>query len=137
MRAESRFVVMNSEEPHTIAQGGVARPAFGAQLGAKAFLVVVSSPQFGLLQVLGSEPVTVGRGPGCQVRLDDPTVSSEHCRVSSHPEKGFLIEDCGSTNGTLLNGRRIDRPAELSYGDRIGIGSTIIRFYREEVPDRR
>jgi len=126
MRAESRFVVMNSEEPHTIAQGGVARPAFGAQLGAKAFLVVVSSPQFGLLQVLGSEPVTVGRGPGCQVRLDDPTVSSEHCRVSSHPE-----------NGTLLNGRRIDRPAELSYGDRIGIGSTIIRFYREEVPDRR
>ena len=133
---ESTFVPMSTEEPHTIAQGGDARPAFGAQLGSKALLVVMSSPQFGLLHVLGEAPVTVGRGRECQVRLEDPTVSAEHCRVSARPREGFMIEDCGSTNGTRVNGRRIEKPVELSYGDRIGIGATIIRFYVEEVPDR-
>ena len=63
-------------------------------------------------------------------------MSSEHCRVSTRANEGFMIEDCGSTNGTLLNGRRIEKPVELSYGDRISVGSTLIRFYREEVPDR-
>ena len=127
---------MSNEQPHTIAQSGSAKPAFGARLGAKAFLVVVSSPQFGLLKVLGDGPVVLGRGKECQVRLEDPTVSAEHCRVKSLRDRGYVIEDCGSTNGTLVNGRKIEGAAELSYGDRISIGSTIIRFYVEEVPDR-
>jgi pSer/pThr/pTyr-binding forkhead associated (FHA) protein len=127
---------MSSDPPRTTIQSNSTRPAFGAQLGTKAFLVVVSSMQFGLLCVLGEGAVTIGRGKECQIRLDDPTVSTEHCRVSTHPDKGFVIEDCGSTNGTRVNGRRIERPVELSYGDRIRIGSTIVRFYMEEIPNR-
>ena len=96
----------------------------------------MSSTQFGLLRVLGERAVTIGRGKECQITLEDPTVSTEHCRVSTHPDKGFVIEDCGSTNGTQVNDRRIERPVELSYGDRIRIGSTIVRFYMEEIPDR-
>ncbi len=126
----------NDGEPRTIAQNSSAKPAFGATLGTKAFLVVVSSPQFGLLRALEKGAVTVGRGRGCQLRLDDPAVSTEHFRVSAPAGKGPVIEDLGSTNGTLLNGRRIEGAVELSYGDRINAGSTILRFYIEEVPDR-
>jgi pSer/pThr/pTyr-binding forkhead associated (FHA) protein len=127
---------MSSEEPRTIAQNNSTRPAFGAQLGTKAFLVIVSSPQVGLLRVLGDGAVTLGRGKECQLRLEDSTASAEHCRVSVHADRGFVIEDCGSTNGTFLNGRRIEGQVELTYGDRITLGSTIVRFYIEEIPDR-
>lgn len=127
---------MSSDENRTTLHGSTPRTAFGANLGTKAFLVVVSSPQFGLLRVLGDETVTLGRGRECTVRFEDPTVSTLHCRVSSDPHKGYVIEDCGSTNGTVVNGRRIEGPSELSYGDRISVGSTILRFYIEEIPDR-
>ena len=128
---------MGSDEDRTTIHGGAPRPAFGASLGTKAFLVVVSSPQFGLLRVLAEGPVLLGRGKECQVRLEDPAVSTLHCRVSPDPRKGFVIEDLGSTNGTLVNGRRIEGPSELSYGDRITIGSTILRFYVEEIQAAR
>jgi pSer/pThr/pTyr-binding forkhead associated (FHA) protein len=70
------------------------------------------------------------------MRLEDPAVSTVHCTVTADPRRGYVIEDSGSTNGTLLNGRRIQGDVELSYGDRINVGSTIVRFYIEEVPDR-
>ncbi len=127
---------MSTDHNRTTVQSDNPRPAFGAQLGVKAFLVVVSSPQFGLLQVIGAPPVKIGRGKDCQVRLEDPAVSTVHCTVTVDPHRGFLIADSGSTNGTLLNGRRIQGDVELSYGDRINVGSTILRFYMEEVAER-
>ena len=126
---------MINAQPRTMVQDGAPRPAFGARLGTRAFLVVVSSRQFGLLRVLGEGTLTLGRGRPCRLRLQDPAVSTEHCRVSTRAGKGPVIEDLGSTNGTLVNGRRIAGPLELSYGDKITIGSTILRFYVEEVPD--
>lgn len=70
------------------------------------------------------------------MRLTDPTVSREHCRVSPGSGTGHVIEDCGSTNGTMVNGRRIEGPVDLRYGDRIRIGSTIVRYYVEEVTEK-
>jgi pSer/pThr/pTyr-binding forkhead associated (FHA) protein len=127
---------MSSEEPRTILQPGAPRPAFSVQLGTKAFLVVVSRRQFGLLCVIGTSAVTLGRGSACRIRLNDPAASREHCRVSARADAGHVIEDCGSTNGTIVNGRRIEGPVDLRYGDRINIGSTIVRYYIEEIPDR-
>ena len=127
---------MSDQDQRTTIQSSAPRPAFGAQLGTRAFLVVVSSAQFGLLQVIGAPPVRVGRGKECQVRLEDPAVSTVHCSVRVDSRRGYLIQDSDSTNGTLLNGRRIQGEVELSYGDRINVGSTIIRFYLEEVPDK-
>ena len=127
---------MSTNDTRTMVQHNAARPAFGAQLGAKAFVVVVSALQFGLLHVLGEQAATIGRAKECQVRLDDPAVSNLHCKISADAAGGHVIEDCGSTNGTLVNGRHIVVPVALSYGDRISVGSTILRFYMEEIPDR-
>jgi pSer/pThr/pTyr-binding forkhead associated (FHA) protein len=127
---------MDSDAARTTLQEGVPRPGFGAMLGAKAFVVVVSSRQFGRLRVIGSSAVTVGRGKSCRLRVTDPAVSTVHCRITSRAGRDRILEDCGSTNGTFVNGRRIDAPVELRYGDRIRIGSTIVRFYVEEVPEK-
>ena len=55
---------MSSEEPRTVIQPGAPRPAFSVRLGTKAFMVVVSRRQFGLLCVLAKSAVTLGRGNG-------------------------------------------------------------------------
>lgn len=62
--------------------------------------------------------LTVGRDESCEVRLDSGLVSRAHCRLL---RKGgsLMIEDLGSTNGTLHNDRRLMSPVALNYGDRL------------------
>jgi pSer/pThr/pTyr-binding forkhead associated (FHA) protein len=58
------------------------------------------------------------------VHLDDPTVSSLHARLTVQGGR-VVVEDLGSRNGSLLNGRRLKAPTSLSPGDRIGIGPNV------------
>lgn len=55
----------------------------------------------------------------------DPELSRRHAMVRREGER-LVIEDLGSTNGTFVNDRRIDAPCELSAGDRIEVGDTVI-----------
>src|SRR5215217_6197106 len=68
----------------------------------------------------------LGREHGsADVVIPDPGVSRHHARVL--PEAGTLIvEDLGSSNGTYVNGRRINGPVELSAGDEVQLGDTVI-----------
>jgi SARP family transcriptional regulator, regulator of embCAB operon len=69
---------------------------------------------------------TVGRGPSNTVVIDDPRASREHALIRGD-ETGFTLYDLRSTNGTLVNGVRIDE-APLGDGDTIGVGATILTF---------
>ncbi len=73
---------------------------------------------------------TLGRGGGCTVPLAfDTFVSSVHARV--YERDGTLwIEDVGSTNGTYVNGKKIDKAAKLGKGDRVQVGETVLRAER-------
>lgn len=73
---------------------------------------------------------TLGRGGGCTVPLGfDTFVSSVHARV--YERDGTLwIEDAGSTNGTYVNGKKIDKAAKLGKGDRVQVGETVLRAER-------
>ncbi len=71
----------------------------------------------------------VGRADACQIKLSDTYVSSFHARIFSRDGQWY-VEDLGSTNGTLVNGRRITRQA-LSDGDVIRIGHSVL-VYRQE-----
>lgn len=51
--------------------------------------------------------VVVGRHSGCDVRIDSARVSRRHCCLGLDRE-GVLIRDLGSTNGTRINGQRIE-----------------------------
>ncbi|WP_249011300.1 DUF3662 and FHA domain-containing protein [Conexibacter sp. DBS9H8] len=74
--------------------------------------------------------VTIGRSRQCEIVIDDPNVSRRHAEV--RPRGGaWVLTDLESTNGSLLNGRRIRQPESLSAGDEIEIGTSLIRFELE------
>jgi len=75
---------------------------------------------------IGPRVVTIGRSSDCDVRIDDANVSRRHAEVRRIGD-GYSLVDLGSTNGTEVNGKRIDRQ-QLRDGDRITMGSTEIVF---------
>ena len=66
--------------------------------------------------------VTIGRDPGNSLRLADQSVSRFHARIRAVNGVATL-EDAGSSYGTWLDGRRVDRAVELHEGSRIRVGN--------------
>ena len=86
------------------------------------FLRVVQGKQQGLsIPLDASGSLLIGRKRANLV-LDDPLVSGQHCRVFARGEE-FVVEDLGSTNGTLVDGRLV-REEVLQPGAEIAIGNT-------------
>jgi pSer/pThr/pTyr-binding forkhead associated (FHA) protein len=75
---------------------------------------------------VGHRVVTLGRLPECTVTLSDPNVSRRHAEI--RPGAELTIVDLGSTNGTKVNGLRIDGERVLVDGDIISLGSSHLRF---------
>jgi diguanylate cyclase (GGDEF)-like protein len=95
-----------------------------------ASLVVVGGSEADLgLHVLLDRPVVIGRDPTIELPLQDSGISRRHARVFRDEKLGrYLVEDLGSTNGTRLGGARVARPTPLDEGDKILIGSTVLKF---------
>ncbi|MBN2551312.1 MAG: FHA domain-containing protein [Spirochaetales bacterium] len=111
------------------------RPA--GLLGQRALLVVLSENLFGQAFVLSEARSLLGRGSGCQIMIEDPLISREHCVIGYDDRGCYFLEDLGSKNGTVLNRKTLSRKAALHYGDRIVVGDTILRFLLEERIDRK
>ncbi len=73
---------------------------------------------------LAAPVMTIGRWHDNDLVLDDRWVSRHHARVRREGDQ-YLVEDLGSKNGTLLNGRRITAPTLLSDGDEIQVSPLI------------
>ncbi len=74
---------------------------------------------------LDKERLTIGRKPNNDIQLDDPTVSGQHAVILML--QNAYIEDLNSTNGVLLNGKKVTR-RQLSHGDVIRIGHHELKF---------
>ncbi len=72
-------------------------------------------------RILPGSVRTAGRAPGANFIVDATLVSRVHCRLTAGASE-IEIVDLDSTNGTFLNGERIDHRAMARSGDRIGIG---------------
>ncbi len=93
----------------------------------QAFLQIVSGVRRGLnVPLHASRPLVVGRKRGDLI-LDDPLVSGSHCRILSKGD-AFLLQDLGSTNGTMVDGRMV-RETALTAGAEISIGSSKMILY--------
>ena len=95
-------------------------------------LVVVASPvlEEGRVEELNSAPVTVGRGSHNDLALEgDEYASARHARFEPRRD-GVWIVDMGSTNGTFLNGVRLEEPRRLEPGDVVRVGETDLRYDR-------
>ena len=80
--------------------------------------------------VVGPTGATIGRSRQCDVMLDDPNISRSHAEI--RPRGGsWVLTDLGSTNGSRLNGRRVDGSELLKPGDEIELGTSQIRFELE------
>lgn len=92
-------------------------------------LVIHEGAGLGRDHVLGVGSCVLGRDPSSDFVLDDDLASRRHARVVGRGG-AWILEDLGSTNGTLLNGRRT-RSARLADGDAIRIGTTVLRFVQK------
>jgi pSer/pThr/pTyr-binding forkhead associated (FHA) protein len=63
---------------------------------------------------------TIGRAPRADFVVDAALVSRLHCRVTATPD-ALEVVDLKSTNGTFVNGKRVDR-ATIGSGDRLRVG---------------
>jgi two-component system, cell cycle response regulator len=96
-----------------------------------AYLIVISAKSqatVGKMVKLDRPETIMGRSQDAQVQVEDDGVSRKHCKVISSPNGGFQLMDLGSTNGTFLNGSKV-QVAALQDGDKIQVGSnTVIKF---------
>lgn len=118
------------------APGDIAATLMAAPPGASV-LVRLNGDAGEQTYPLGTR-VVIGRLDSCDIPIHDKSVSREHARLSRLRD-GYVIEDLGSTNGTLVNGKRIDEATLLHAGDSVTIGAIEFRFdqegaNRDEVP---
>jgi len=92
----------------------------------KPFLVVLAGTDVGARQFIAGM-CTVGREADCDLVLRDNRASKKHARFEQRGMQIFVV-DLGSTNGTLLNDQRIEGEAPVRAGDKVIIGSTVMRF---------
>ncbi|MCB9556982.1 MAG: sigma 54-interacting transcriptional regulator [Deltaproteobacteria bacterium] len=103
-------------------------PAFTRQSGGR--LVVVKGPDRGESVVLGSDQVTVGSGPSCELVLTDKTVSRQHL-TATLGEDGLHLADMGSTNGCFYGDSRFQQ-ITVNFGSEFRVGRTQLKFVPQE-----
>ena len=93
-----------------------------------AELIVLTGPAADRRLEIGSEGrLVIGRDEGCNLVLDDSKVSRRHAYLQEL-DGGVEVGDLGSSNGTFVNGRRIERPVTLAPGDSLRIGTSSMRI---------
>lgn len=110
----------NAEEVQVASRSGIGR------------LSVLESPEdeppAGSTIALG--PInSIGRNVNNTIYVEDDFVSATHAMLTFRGRSWF-VEDQGSTNGTYVNGHRIDRPVALSFGDELTVGRVRMRLER-------
>ena len=79
------------------------------------------------VDILG--PVVIGRSPSSDIVIDEPYVSASHARFNIQGP-ALVLEDLGSTNGTMVNGHIIEQPVTLRDTDEVQVGDVIMRVGR-------
>ena len=92
----------------------------------RAFLRVVEGPLAGETFLIRKRVTTIGRALENDIVLEAIDVSRRHARIE-YADGRFTIIDLGSTNGTFVNGVRVEH-APLRNGDRVALGTVVLEF---------
>ena len=110
----------------TIIMTTVAKPRPLAGDGREHFLLQLEGSDPGRRIQFGRQPVRLGRRQPAHVLLADAEVSGMHCEVVARGSLGdALVTDLQSTNGTFVNGRRVQGSARLTQGMRLQVGRQV------------
>lgn len=99
-------------------------------------VVVIQGDQLGQVFHLKKGATTLGRHPDCDIIVKQRAVSSVHAEFRLTISGEVTLEDMGSTNGTILNNQKIDRPVILRGGDLIKIGSQVLKYFDKQADTR-
>lgn len=94
-------------------------------------LVVRSGPVPGKIYPIIKDEIVIGRDPGCEVLINDAEVSRHHAMIRLQGG-GFMLEDLGSTNGTVVNGQKLAGPHFLHPGEVITLGQHVSLVFEAE-----
>jgi pSer/pThr/pTyr-binding forkhead associated (FHA) protein len=92
-------------------------------------LVITSGPRAGTELPLGRDPITIGRSSESNLVIRDDYTSTHHARLLLWNDE-WMIQDLDSTNGTVLNGRRVTVPTQVPLDTPIKIGTTTFELRR-------
>lgn len=116
------FEVDDAQRPGVVGvEGRFRQPSPGEVM---ASLVLPNGERVGI----STDTISIGRGNDCTIMLGDQNASRRHAEVRP-VDGGYALVDLASTNGTLVNGRRVHEHL-LSDGDQITFGQTTFRFER-------
>ena len=83
-----------------------------------------------MFRIVPGSARTIGRATGADFILEAPLVSRVHCRVTAQSNGDLEVLDLESTNGTFVNGERVET-APLQEGDRLKVGRVELIVVRE------
>lgn len=89
-------------------------------------LICIEGPDQGTEFILRGRDIAIGRGPGVDVTTKDPSMSRVHCRILLTTDQ-VIVTDQRSANGTIVNGRKIDR-ATIVSGATLKLGQSQFRY---------
>ena len=117
-----------TNESMVLAPGQAAALGLNRRGGGDLVVVRSTTLRTGDRFPLDAQALTVGRSGNNDLELrDDQYASAQHARIEPRGADVW-VEDDGSTNGTFVNGRRIEAPKRLAPGDVVRIGETELRY---------
>lgn len=120
-----------SDSPGEVTQTGIfvrpsRLPADPRQL-IPVLRVASGEERLKVVRVQFGMEISIGRDPTVSLTLTHPSVSRRHARVIPEGD-GYWVLDDGSTNGTFVNGDRVRSRVPLKVGDRLEVGSVVLRL---------
>lgn len=125
----SKSLRETSTQQTQVAESPRRRRSPTAVAGLTDCLVIIysaHSSDYGKKIDLNTSPITIGRDPQCEVRLEGDIASRTHCQLVLQPA-GWQVEDLASTNGTYINDELVEM-ASLLPGDLLRVGHTIFKY---------
>jgi pSer/pThr/pTyr-binding forkhead associated (FHA) protein len=103
-------------------------------MAAETRLVMRTGPAVGKVYPLEKLEISIGRDLANDISINDPEVSRRHARIFLQGDR-YILEDLGSTNGTMIGGQRLSGPYALRPGDLIILGEQVSLSYEEALPE--
>jgi serine phosphatase RsbU (regulator of sigma subunit) len=122
---------MDATTVFTVDRAALRPAATAAVVDWLHVVVLASGPNTGQRTVVGDEPLAIGRDITCTLVLSGSQVSRRHCTLQVDGEL-LLLTDLQSTNGTYVDGRRIDGAVRLRDGQDFSVGGHSFRYERRD-----
>lgn len=100
-----------------------------------AALLVVGGDLNGTIFDLSQPSLTIGRSPENEITLEFNGISRAHFKLKQDGDD-YILQDCGSKNGTFLNNKKVEQDTTLRKGDMIKIGAIALKYLPKGDPER-